>query len=166
MQSNGSLLLTSLTTDDSGVYTCSAKMFDEFGFVNDLDQNQEVQGRNYTLMELNKFEIHVRTTPGAVASFTCRATTIIGKDSQNLDFKFLVRPISRPPRTVVILVLKKNPLPAVIIWEVWPNRTGGYPIRDFTADMRRVPDFGENETEWQLLDPHHISPNAVSPIFK
>lgn len=51
---------------------------------------------------------------------------------------------------------------AVIIWEVRPNRTGGYPIRDFTADMRRVPDFGENETEWQLLDPHHIPVNQVS----
>lgn len=53
----------------------------------------------------------------------------------------------------------------MIIWEVWPNRTGGHPLQYFTADMRRVPDFGENETEWQLLDPHHISPNAVNIYF-
>lgn len=79
LQPNGSLHLTSLTTDDSGVYTCSAMVFDQFGFVNDLDENQRLRGENFTLMELNRAEIHVRTTPGAVASFTCRATTIIGK---------------------------------------------------------------------------------------
>lgn len=55
---------------------------------------------------------------------------------------------------------------AVIIWEIWPNRTGGHPLLDFTAEMRRLADYGENETEWMLLDPHHISPNAVSTQIK
>lgn len=50
------------------------------------------------------------------------------------------------------------------MWEVWRNRTGGSPIIDFTAEMRRLPGFYPNNTEevveWERLDPHHITPNA------
>lgn len=53
---------------------------------------------------------------------------------------------------------------AVISWEVWRNRTGGAPIIDFTAEMRREPGFYLNGTEekvvWERLDPHHIAHNA------
>lgn len=121
-----------MTVDDAGVYTCSAITSDTFESIN-LDDENSINDKNYTtntMIEINRIDLTVRTRPGAVAKFTCRATTII----------------------------------AVIIWEVWPNRTGGHPLIYFTAELRRVPDYGENETEWQLLDPHHISPNAVSII--
>lgn len=53
---------------------------------------------------------------------------------------------------------------AVLIWEIFKNRTGGYPIIDFTAEMRKVPDYHYNNTEedlkWEKLEPHHITPNA------
>lgn len=53
---------------------------------------------------------------------------------------------------------------AVLIWEIFKNRTGGYPIIDFTAEMRKVPDYYYNNTEedlkWEKLEPHHITPNA------
>lgn len=53
---------------------------------------------------------------------------------------------------------------AVLIWEAWRNRTGGSPIIDYTAEMRRLPGFYRNHTEelveWERLDPHHITPNA------
>ncbi|KAG5680531.1 hypothetical protein PVAND_010036 [Polypedilum vanderplanki] len=53
---------------------------------------------------------------------------------------------------------------AVLIWEVWRNRTGNSPITDFTAEMRRQPDIfpnnTEEEVEWTRLDPSHITPNA------
>ena len=46
------------------------------------------------------------------------------------------------------------------------NNTGGYSIKDFTAEFRPLPSFYDyNETiyePWERLDPHHISPNAVS----
>jgi hypothetical protein len=50
------------------------------------------------------------------------------------------------------------------MWEVWRNRTGGTPLIDFTAEMRRLPGLYPNNTEeyveWERLDPHHITPNA------
>ncbi|XP_070493479.1 contactin-1 isoform X4 [Chironomus tepperi] len=53
---------------------------------------------------------------------------------------------------------------AVLIWEVWRNRTGNTPIIDFTAEMRKQPEIFPNNTEenveWQRLDPQHIAPNA------
>lgn len=51
----------------------------------------------------------------------------------------------------------------MLIWEVWRNQTGGSPIIDFTAEMRRLPRVFSNfseEVEWERLDPHHITPNA------
>lgn len=119
---------------DSGTYVCSAVISGFYESVNVGVEDNSVHNENYTkdmVIELARIEVNVRTVPGAVSKFKCRATTII----------------------------------AVIIWEVWPNRTGGHPILDFTAEMRRMPDYGENETEWMLLDPHHISPNAVSALW-
>lgn len=53
---------------------------------------------------------------------------------------------------------------AVLMWDMWRNRTGGSPIIDFTAEMRRLPGIYPNNTEelveWERLDPHHITPNA------
>jgi hypothetical protein len=53
---------------------------------------------------------------------------------------------------------------AVLMWDMWRNRTGGSPIIDFTAEMRRLPRVFPNLTEelveWERLDPHHITPNA------
>uniref|UniRef100_A0A336L3L2 CSON003813 protein n=1 Tax=Culicoides sonorensis TaxID=179676 RepID=A0A336L3L2_CULSO len=126
---NGSLQLINLSVNDAGTYTCSAVVSGLYETVNVGVEDNSVHNENFTqetVIELARIDVNVRTVPGLVATFKCRATTII----------------------------------AVIIWEVWPNRTGGYPILDFTAEMRRMPDYGENETEWTLLDPHHISPNA------
>lgn len=48
--------------------------------------------------------------------------------------------------------------------QVIRSRTGGSPIIDYTAEMRRLPGVYPNNTEekveWERLDPHHITPNA------
>lgn len=91
------------------------------------------------------------SSTGAVGSFRARATTIIavliweGEEKQMMAFiqeifKFLF-----------------------FISKVWRNRTGNTPIIDFTAEMRKQPEaFSNNSDEdgWELLDPHHITPNA------
>ncbi len=104
--------------------------------VQSSDNSNETTTNDYR--EIAQVKLRVRTVPGPVATLKVRTSTII----------------------------------AVIIWEVLPNRTGGYAIRDFTAEYRRLPDPDEyinvtasngtkNETAWERLDPHHISPNAV-----
>lgn len=126
--------LINLNINDAGTYICSAVVSGLYESVNLGEGDNSVHNENFTknmVVELARIEVNVRTVPGPVATFKCRATTII----------------------------------AVIIWEIWPNRTGGYPLLDFTAEMRRMPDYGENETEWMLLDPHHIGSNAVSTNF-
>lgn len=126
--------MINLNINDAGTYICSAVVSGLYESVNLGEGDNSVHNENFTknmVVELARIEVNVRTVPGPVATFKCRATTII----------------------------------AVIIWEIWPNRTGGYPLLDFTAEMRRMPDYGENETEWMLLDPHHIGSNAVSTNF-
>jgi hypothetical protein len=54
---------------------------------------------------------------------------------------------------------------AVLIWEVWRNRTGGSPIIDFTAEMREIPNksyenYTGDEIAWIKIEPNHITPNA------
>lgn len=54
---------------------------------------------------------------------------------------------------------------AVLIWEVWRNRTGGSPIIDFGAEMREIPDksyenYTGDDIAWVRIEPNHITPNA------
>jgi hypothetical protein len=143
-QPDGSIILTNITPNDEGLYTCSKIISSS-----EIDSNNQTYPSNNnfndnlnvstvissdsdteSVVEVIKSNVIVRTTPGPVSKFTVRTTTIIG----------------------------------VIVWEVFPNRTatGGYPIRDFTAEMRRMPENESDNPMWERLDPHHISPNAVS----
>lgn len=72
--------------------------------------------------------------------------------------------IMNQPGAVGTFRARATTIIAVLMWEFWKNRTGGSPIIDFSAEMRRVPGFYLNNTEelveWERLDPHHITPNA------
>lgn len=76
----------------------------------------------------------------------------------------LINHIRFTPGAVGIFRARATTIIAVLMWEMWRNRTGGSPIIDFTAEMRRLPRFypngSEELVEWERLDPHHITPNA------
>ena len=66
------------------------------------------------------------------------------------------------PLAVSNFFVRASTIIAVLVWEVLPNRTGGYAIRDFTAEMRKLRMTEEDpEERWETIDPRHISPNAV-----
>jgi len=56
--------------------------------------------------------------------------------------------------------VKPSTILANILWEV--GDTGGYPIIDFTAEVRLKTPPGEKPEEWKSIVPNHIPPNAVS----
>jgi hypothetical protein len=141
LQPDGSIILTNITPNDEGLYTCSKiissseidsnnQTYSSSNFNDNVNVSTLISSDTENVVEVIKSNVIVRTTPGPVSKFTVRTTTIIG----------------------------------VIVWEVFPNRTatGGYPIRDFTAEMRRMPVNESDNPMWERLDPHHISPNAVS----
>ncbi|KAL7033170.1 hypothetical protein ACKWTF_007495 [Chironomus riparius] len=72
--------------------------------------------------------------------------------------------VKTKPGAVGSFRVRATTIIAVLIWEVWRNRTGNAPIIDFTAEMRKQPELFSNNTEenieWQRLDPQHIAPNA------
>lgn len=71
--------------------------------------------------------------------------------------------VRTPPLAVSNFFVRASTIIAVLVWEVMPNRTGGYAIRDFTAEMRKLRWSDEEpEERWETIDPRHISPNAVS----
>lgn len=79
-----------------------------------------------------------------------------------MHFMFVVP--SKNKGAVSSFRVRASTIIAVLIWEIFKNRTGGYPIIDFTAEMRKIPDYYYNNTEedlkWEKLEPHHITPNA------
>lgn len=76
-QPNGSLHLTNVNVADTGKYSCFITEKNEYDTVD--ENGQLVKSDNSTLIEISRNEVFVRTTPGPVSQFTCRATTIIGK---------------------------------------------------------------------------------------
>lgn len=79
-------------------------------------------------------------------------------------YKQLLSLIMKQPGAVGTFRARATTIIAVLMWEFWRNRTGGSPIIDFSAEMRRAPGYYPNNTEelveWERLDPHHITPNA------
>lgn len=74
--------------------------------------------------------------------------------------------VRTPPLAVSNFFVRASTIIAVLVWEVMPNRTGGYAIRDFTAEMRKLRwSDEEDEQSWETIDPRHISPNAVSRVY-
>lgn len=69
--------MTNVTLEDAGKYSCYVIATSEYQFVDDA--GQEMRSDNSTLVEISRTEVFVRTRPGPVSQFTCRATTIIGK---------------------------------------------------------------------------------------
>lgn len=62
---------------DVGKYSCYVTATTEYETINDA--GQMVKSENETLLEISRADVYVRTRPGPVSQFTCRATTIIGK---------------------------------------------------------------------------------------
>jgi len=69
--------------------------------------------------------------------------------------ELIVLIIHFPPGAVGAFRARATTIIAVLIWEVWRNRTGGSPIIDFTAEMRRLPgvypNYTEELVEWERL---------------
>lgn len=72
------------------------------------------------------------------------------------------------PGAVAFLNARITTIVGILMWKWYDNKTGGYPIKCFTADFRMQPAENEtnpNVTKWIRMDPSHITPNAVSIIF-
>lgn len=114
------------------------------------------------------------TVPGAaeVIAGTTAVSRNISDNNDSIDsFKEIVRAkvkVRTTPGPVSAFTVRATTIIAVIVWEVMPNRTGGYAVRDFTTELRKLPQTEEEDknTPWERMDPHHISPNAVSILIK
>lgn len=75
--------------------------------------------------------------------------------------RLIIRTIPGP---VSKLEARITTIVGVLMWKFNNNQSGGYPVKRFTADFRKMPneDLGLNGTAWIRLDPSHITPNAVS----
>lgn len=168
-QSDGSLRLTNLSPKDGGTYTCS-EMVPTFTTVqiDDLSSTDDSNGttgdgilmfglRNDTRF-LNNSNSSEENEPELPTSPQFDSTP----DRYVLVRQFNVK-VRTPPLAVSNFFVRASTIIAVLVWEVLPNRTGGYAIRDFTSEMRRLRMSDEEpEERWETIDPRHISPNAVS----
>ena len=111
------------------------------------------------------------------------SNSINNNNNNNLNYKqkenrFNIKVRTTPGR-VSYLTVRASTIIAVLIWEVFTNRTGGYALKSFTAEYRLYTlnnYLYENDiinnyylinytTKWERLDPSNISPNAVSWFF-
>jgi hypothetical protein len=132
-----------LTPNDEGLYTCSKILL-----TSDIDSNNQTTYNNFNNND-NLNNSNLVSSDNTESVVEIMKSNVIVRTKPGPVSKFTVR-------TTTII--------GVIVWEVFPNRTatGGYAIRDFTAEMRRLPVNETDDPKWERLDPHHISPNAVS----
>lgn len=137
-------MIIDVTSDDSGLYICSLMK-------NSSDSTESYQEHIHAY-------VRVRTRPGDIINMLNNFydTLELWSKLQN----FLLSIIYLLPGAVGSFRARATTIIAVLIWEVWRNRTGGSAIIDFTAEMRRLPGYYENNTEevvkWERLDPHHM----------
>ncbi|ETN68072.1 hypothetical protein AND_000091 [Anopheles darlingi] len=189
-QTDGSLVLTNLTAQDSGRYTCSAAvptlttvtvLEESDGDSSGTTTNGTVGPASTSSSENATFESTV--TDGEEADGEEQERAEGEEEPSTESFVELLKvnvKVRTPPLAVSNFYVRASTIIAVLVWEVMPNRTGGYAIRDFTAEMRRMRDpstssssssggGGSGETTeatdapelpWETIDPRHISPNA------
>ncbi|XP_053678246.1 uncharacterized protein LOC128728640 [Anopheles nili] len=175
-QTDGSLVLTNLTARDSGRYTCSAAIptlttvavleeVDSGGNDTGSSPGSATSGSSYEPGDTSSGYENSTADPYEPDSLDGAAVSVTEEHFVEL-LKVNVK-VRTPPLAVSNFYVRASTIIAVLVWEVMPNRTGGYAIRDFTAEMRRMRDtsVSENvtaapELPWETIDPRHISPNA------
>lgn len=87
-------------------------------------------------------------------------------DNSFLEGLTIVLKVRSVPGPVTRLGVRLSTILGVLMWEFPSNRSGGYPIRSFTAELRRYYDDTDdtNVTEqlWHRLDPENIPSNVVN----
>ncbi|XP_050101567.1 uncharacterized protein LOC126581740 [Anopheles aquasalis] len=196
-QTDGSLVLTNLTAQDSGRYTCSAAvptlttvtvLEETVPSGDDGDGDGPVTNGTVGAGVAATALLDSVASPENATSESM-ATDGAGEEeeeeveveeeeqrgegrAQPESFVELLKvnvKVRTPPLAVSNFYVRASTIIAVLVWEVMPNRTGGYAIRDFTAEMRRMRDPSGSDTTvatdapelpWETIDPRHISPNA------
>ncbi|XP_053681792.1 uncharacterized protein LOC128732542 [Sabethes cyaneus] len=170
-QSDGSLHLTNITTKDGGLYTCS-ELVPSFTTVQlDVDgvmtiENATADG-GVLLFSPRNDSLNGTSTSSSVEEgdqlmppSPSPPPTAVEADQYVEVRRFNIK-VRRPPYAVSNFFVRASTIIAVLVWEVLPNRTGGYAIRDFTAEMRKLRMTDDDPEEaWETIDPRHISPNA------
>uniref|UniRef100_A0A182W4U6 Fibronectin type-III domain-containing protein n=1 Tax=Anopheles minimus TaxID=112268 RepID=A0A182W4U6_9DIPT len=163
---DGSLVLTNLTAGDGGRYTCSAA-------IPTLTTVAVLEEPEADTSSSSSSSTNETSTGGAYDSGDTSAgyenATAEPYDGEEGDgtgaeehFVELLKvnvKVRTPPLAVSNFYVRASTIIAVLVWEVMPNRTGGYAIRDFTAEMRKMSE-GNETLDWETIDPRHISPNA------
>ncbi|XP_039444289.1 uncharacterized protein LOC120424283 isoform X2 [Culex pipiens pallens] len=164
-QNDGSLQLINLTAKDGGLYTCS-EMVPTFTTVQLSSESlPEDDSDNSTLDSgFVIFSTVARNESSNSSSEDLPAASTPQFDStpdRYVELRRVHVKVRTSPLAVSNFFVRASTIIAVLVWEVLPNRTGGYAIRDFTAEMRRLRMTEEDpEERWETIDPRHISPNA------
>lgn len=87
-------------------------------------------------------------------------------DNSFLEGLTIVLRVRSVPGPVTRLSVRLSTILGVLMWEFPSNRSGGYPIRSFTAELRRYfedTDITNVTTQlWHRLDPENIPSNVVN----
>uniref|UniRef100_A0A182M9R5 Ig-like domain-containing protein n=1 Tax=Anopheles culicifacies TaxID=139723 RepID=A0A182M9R5_9DIPT len=175
-QLDGSLVLTNLTARDGGRYTCSAAI-PTLTTVAVLEEpeadtsSSSASSSSSTAFSSSANDSSTGATydPGDTSAGYENATAEPYDEedgdgaSSEEHFVELLKvnvKVRTPPLAVSNFYVRASTIIAVLVWEVMPNRTGGYAIRDFTAEMRKMREGNDTELPWETIDPRHISPNA------
>ncbi|XP_053660136.1 uncharacterized protein LOC128709174 [Anopheles marshallii] len=173
-QLDGSLVLTNLTARDGGRYTCSAAIptLTTVAVLEEPEADTSSSSSSSSTAS-NDTSTGAAYDPGDTSAGYENATAepYDGEDADGASssaaeehFVELLKvnvKVRTPPLAVSNFYVRASTIIAVLVWEVMPNRTGGYAIRDFTAEMRKMRESNdEPELPWETIDPRHISPNA------
>lgn len=86
-------------------------------------------------------------------------------DNSFLEGLTIVLRVRSVPGSVTRLSVRLSTILGVLMWEFPSNRSGGYPIRSFTAELRKYfedTDITNDTTQlWHRLDPEDIPSNVV-----
>ncbi|XP_058444555.1 uncharacterized protein LOC131426122 isoform X2 [Malaya genurostris] len=164
-QSDGSLQLTNLTTSDGGLYTCSQMVphltADQQGGSGELENDTSVRGVLDANSRNDSYNTSVENDDPEKDDGSSASEQLDSAPDQYVEIRRVNVKVRTPPLAVSNFFVRASTIIAVLVWEVMPNRTGGYAIRDFTSEMRRLRMTDEDPEEpWETIDPRHISPNA------
>ncbi|XP_058811315.1 uncharacterized protein LOC131676210 [Topomyia yanbarensis] len=157
-QSDGSLQLTNLTTSDAGLYTCSEMVPYSTG---DDDLRNATNTSGLLFGNSRNDSYNTSTEDDGQTGESSPPTSQQPAPDSYVEIRRVNVKVRRPPYAVSNFFVRASTIIAVLVWEVMPNRTGGYAIRDFTSEMRKLRMTDEDPEEpWETIDPRHISPNA------
>lgn len=87
-------------------------------------------------------------------------------DNSFLEGLTIVLRVRSVPGPVTRLTVRLSTILGVLMWEFPMNRSNGYPVRSFTAELRRyfedTEDVNVTTLLWHRLDPEDIPGNVVN----